>query len=111
MVSASPLDGTTQRKMHGQGVVTAEKEITLVILNDDMKKYQIIKSQANSIILIDGVSETVKHQIKRQEGQFRGMLLGPLDASVLGNMKQYQVQYFNYEPRFNSFNQEIIYLE
>ena len=39
MVSASPLDGTTQRKMHGQGVVTAEKEITLVILNDDMKKY------------------------------------------------------------------------
>ena len=30
---------------------------------------RIIKSLGNSGILIDVVSETVKHQIKRQEGQ------------------------------------------
>ena len=36
--------------------------------------------------LIDGVNETVKHEIKKQEGGFLGMLLGTLGASILGNM-------------------------
>ena len=30
--------------------------------------------------------ETVKHEIKKQEGWFLGMLLGTLGASVLGNI-------------------------
>ena len=47
---------------------------------------KIKKSLENSGILIDGVSETVKHQIKKQEGRFLGMLLVTLGASVLGNM-------------------------
>ena len=40
----------------------------------------------NTGILIDGVSETVKNEIKRQEGWFLGMLLGTLDASMLRNI-------------------------
>ena len=51
---------------------------------DDIVK--IIKSLENSGILIDGVSETVKHEIKKQEGGFLGMLLGVLVDSMLGNM-------------------------
>ena len=36
--------------------------------------------------MIDGVSETVKNEIKRQEDWFLGMLLGTLDASMLRNI-------------------------
>ena len=34
-------------------------------------------------VLIDGVTETVKHQIKRQDGGFLGALLAPLGASLV----------------------------
>ena len=47
---------------------------------------RIIKALENSGILNGGVSETVKCQIKKQEGGFLGMLLGTLSVSVLANM-------------------------
>ena len=73
--------------MRGRGVVRAEKEIPLVISNEDMDDIiRILKSLENSVVLIGGVSETVKCQIKKQEGGFLGMLLGTLGASMLGNM-------------------------
>ena len=37
---------------------------------------RIKKSLGNSNVLIDRVTETVKHKLKKQEGGFRGMLLG-----------------------------------
>ena len=37
-------------------------------------------------VLIDGVSKTVKNEMKEQELGFLGMLLGTLGASMLGNM-------------------------
>ena len=37
-------------------------------------------------VLIYRVSETVKHEIKRQEDKFLGMLSETLGASMLGNM-------------------------
>ena len=46
---------------------------------------RIIKSLENSIVLLDGASETVKHEIKKECG-FLGMLLRTLGASILGNM-------------------------
>ena len=49
-------------------------------------KIRIIKSRKNSIVLIYGVSETVKHYIKKQEGGFFCMLLEALALSMLGNM-------------------------
>ena len=39
----------------------------------------------NLHVLIDGVSETVKHETKNQEGGFLGML-GTSGASILGDM-------------------------
>ena len=51
---------------------------------DDIKK--ILNLQENSAVLIDEVSETVKHERKRQESRFLGMLLGTLGASMLANM-------------------------
>ena len=64
----------------------AGKWITLVISNEDMGDIiKIIKSLENSGVLIDGVSETVKLEIKRQEGRFIGMLLGTSGAAMLGN--------------------------
>ena len=47
---------------------------------------RIIKSPENSSVLIDRVSEKVTYGIKKQGGEFFGMLLRTLIASVLGNM-------------------------
>ena len=37
-------------------------------------------------VLVDGVIETVKHEIKKQESGFLGLLLETLNALMLGNM-------------------------
>ena len=47
---------------------------------------RIVKSQENSGLLLDGVFEAVKHEIKQQDGEFLGMLLRTLSALMLGNM-------------------------
>ena len=49
-------------------------------MNDIIK---IIKSLEDSGVLIDGVTETVKHEIKKQEHGFLGALLAPLAASFV----------------------------
>ena len=46
----------------------------------------MIKSIENASVLLDGVGKTVKHEIRRQENGFLGMLLGTLGASMLRNM-------------------------
>ena len=48
---------------------------------DDITK--IIKSIKDSDVLIDGNTETVKHEIKKQEGGFLGAALAPLAASMV----------------------------
>ena len=73
-----------QRKISGKGAVRARKRFTLFILNEDVTDIiKIIKSLDYSGVLMDGVTETVNHEIKKQEGIFRRAL------------------HFNYEPRFN----------
>ena len=47
-------------------------------MNDIIK---IIKSLEDSGVLIDRVTETVKHEIKKQEGRFHVALLARLTAS------------------------------
>ena len=52
-------------------------------MNDIMK---IIEALENSGILLKGVSKTIENETKQQAGEFLGMLLGPLRASLLGNL-------------------------
>ena len=49
-------------------------------MNDIIK---IIKSLEDSGVLIDGVTETLKDEIKKQESGFLGALLAPLAASLV----------------------------
>ena len=73
-----------ERKISGKGVVRAGKGFTLFISNEDMNDIiKIIKSLEGSGVLIDGVTETVKHEIKKQEGRFLGALFAPLAASLV----------------------------
>ena len=59
------------------------KVFTLFISNGDMNDIiKIIKSLKDSVVLIDGVTETVKHKIKHK-GVFIGALLTPSVASIV----------------------------
>ena len=62
----------------------AGKVFSLFILNEDMNYIiKIIKSLEDLGVLIDGVTETVKHEIRKKEVGFLGALLRPLVASLL----------------------------
>ena len=47
---------------------------------------KIVKSLEDSGLLLDGITKTVKNEVKERKGGFRSMLLGTLGASLLGNM-------------------------
>ena len=47
---------------------------------------KIIKSLENSALLIDGAAETVKHEIKNQEGGFVGVMMTPTAALIIAPM-------------------------
>ena len=47
---------------------------------------EIVKSLEDSSLLLNGITETVKNEVKKQEGGFLSALLGTLGASLLGDM-------------------------
>ena len=47
---------------------------------------KIVKSLKGSDLLLVGITETIKNEVKEQKGGFFNMLLGTLGASILGNM-------------------------
>ena len=47
---------------------------------------KVAKSHENSGLLLKGVGETIQNEAKEQKGGFLSMLLGTLDASLLGNI-------------------------
>ena len=71
-------------KISGKGAARAEKGFTLFISNEDTNDIiKILKSLEDSGVLIDGVTETVKDEIKKQGGGFLGALLATLAASLV----------------------------
>ena len=52
-------------------------------MQDLLKK---VKSLEDSGILLDGITETVKNEVKEQKDGFLSMLLGTLGASFLGDL-------------------------
>ena len=69
--------------MHGKDLARSKKRITLVISNEDIDDTtRIIKLLENSRILVDGVIETVKHEIKKGRS---------ISWYVTWNIKQFSV--------------------
>ena len=80
--AASATDAAINKKILESG-----NHATLLISNDDMQDLlKIVKSLEDSGLLLDGITETVKNEVKEQKGGFLGMLLGTLGASLLGNI-------------------------
>ena len=62
----------------------AGKVFILLTSNEDMNDIvKTIKSLEYSNILIVGITETAKHEKKKQEGGFLGALLAPSAASLV----------------------------
>ena len=60
---------------------------TLVISNHEIEDIiKIVKSLEDSGLLLTGVAETVQNEVKEQKGGFLSILLGTLEASLLGNL-------------------------
>ena len=73
-----------ERKISGKETVRAGKRFTLFISIKDMNDIiKIIKSLQDSGALIDGATEIVKHEVKKQEGRFLEALLALLAASLV----------------------------
>ena len=88
--AASATDAAINKKIIGSG-----NHITLIISNDDMQDFlKIVKSIEDNGILLNGITETVKNEVKEQKDGFVSMLLGSLGASLLGDLltKNYQVE-------------------
>ena len=82
LTAAASATGAAIKKILGSGNHT-----TLIISNDDMQDLlKIVKSSEDSAILLNGISETVKTEVKDQKGGFLSMLLGTLGASLLGDL-------------------------
>ena len=52
-------------------------------MNDIMK---IVQALEDSNVLLKGITKTIENETKEQKGEFLGMLLSTLVASLLGNM-------------------------
>ena len=73
-----------ESKISGKVAVRAGKGFTLFILNEDMNDViKTIKSPEESNVLIYGITETVKHEIKKQEDGFLPALLAQLAALLV----------------------------
>ena len=77
IAAASGSDAAKNKKILGSGNHT-----TLIISIDDMQDLlKIVKSLEDSGTLLDGMTETVKNEVKEQKGVFLSMLLGTLGTS------------------------------
>ena len=76
----SAVDRSIQKKIHGS-------RVKLIIEQEDMNDImKIIEALENSGILLKGVTKTIENETKEQRGGFLSMLLGTLEASLLGNL-------------------------
>ena len=79
--AASATDLAIHWRMFGSGFTT------IIIYNEEMEYImKIVKSLAESGLLIKGVRETIKNEAKEQKGGFLSILLGTLGASLLNNL-------------------------
>ena len=83
--AASAADAGIRKKILGSG--KQNNKAILIISNDEIEDiFKIVKSFEDSRLLLKGVSETIQNEAKKQKGGFLNMLLGTLDAGLLGNI-------------------------
>ena len=64
-------------------ILVSGHNTTSTISNDEMKDVlEIFRSLEDSVLLLKGVSETIKNKAKERKGGFLSMLLGTLGASL-----------------------------
>ena len=60
------------------------KGLSFFVSNEDMNDIKVIKSLKDLDLLIDGILETLKHEIRKHEGGFlEEAMLAPLAASLV----------------------------
>ena len=75
------IDAGIQKKIHGS------ESMTLIISNEEMSDImKIVQALEDSNILLKGITKRIKNETKEQKGGFLIMLLGTLDANLLGNV-------------------------
>ena len=73
-----------ERKIRGKGAVIVGKGFILFSSNEAVNNIiKNIKSLQDSSVLINAVTKAVKHEIKKQKGDFIGALLAPLAVSLV----------------------------
>ena len=76
--AASATDAAINKKILGSGTAT------LIISNDEMNDIlKIIKSLEDFGVLLKGLNETIKNEVKEQKGGFISMLLDTLGAGLI----------------------------
>ena len=79
--AASAIDARIQKKIQGSGTTT------LIISNEEMNDImKIVQALEDSNIVLKRVTNTIKNETKEQKGRFFSMLLGTLEASLLGSI-------------------------
>ena len=88
--AASAADAGIHKKILGSGnrpSSSASHIIALIISNNEMEDIiKTVKCLEDSGLLLKGATETVQNEVKDQKRGFLCMLLGTLDASLLGNL-------------------------
>ena len=75
------------RRISGKETGTAGRAFNLLISNKNMDNFiKIIESLENSGLLINNETETIKHQIKKQEHGFLGAIMASLAASLVASV-------------------------
>ena len=75
------------KKILESGCHSSHNNTTLIISNNEIEVIiKIVKSLEDSGILLKGVTDTIRNEVKEQKGGFISMLLGTLGASLLGNL-------------------------
>ena len=75
------IDAGIQKKIHGS------ESMTLIISNEEMSDImKIVQALEDSNILLKVITKRIKNETKEQKGGFLIMLLGTLDANLLGNV-------------------------
>ena len=80
--AASATDAAINKK-----ILVSGNQTTIIISNGDLNDLlEAIKSLEKNGILLDGITETIKDEVKEQKEGSLIILLGTLGGSLLGNM-------------------------